>query len=93
MAFWRAMRERLTIELIEVRYEALITDFRVTMIPLFDRLGLEWSELCTNLFSHQRHELIRTPSFALSHSTTRRLAGGAAINRLSRRCVRICVYR
>lgn len=32
MAFWRAMRERLTIELIEVRYEALITDFRVTMI-------------------------------------------------------------
>ena len=32
MAFWRAMRERLTIELIEVRYKALITDFRVSMI-------------------------------------------------------------
>jgi len=63
MAYWRAMRTRLTLKIEPVRYERLVADLPGTLQPVFARLGLEWSDECVHFQTTRRSQDIRTPSF------------------------------
>jgi hypothetical protein len=64
MAFWLAIRERLSIPYLELRYEDAVADFESQFRRLFDFLGLEWQPEVSRFHEKSRGKYISTPSFA-----------------------------
>jgi len=62
MDFWLAMRERLTIPILEVRYEDATTAFEATYRQLFDALGLDWNPAAEQFHRHAAGKHIASPS-------------------------------
>ncbi|MBM4200154.1 MAG: sulfotransferase [Gammaproteobacteria bacterium] len=64
MEFWLAIRDRLTIPYLELRYEDAVADFDGRYRRLFDFLGLDWDPEVTRFHEKAKGKYIATPSFA-----------------------------
>jgi len=64
MGFWLAIRERLTIPYLELRYEDAVADFDAQYRRVFEFLGLEWCPEASRFHERARGKYIATPSFA-----------------------------
>ena len=64
MGFWLAIRERLTIPYLELRYEDAVADFDGQYRRVFEFLGLEWRPEVSRFHEQARGKYIATPSFA-----------------------------
>lgn len=64
MALIQASRAKLALDVHEVRYESVISDFEGTTRALLSFLGLEWSEAVRNYAETAKSRAIGTPSAA-----------------------------
>ena len=76
MGFWLHLRDVVTLDFIEVRYEDTVEDFENQARRLLDFLGVPWDENVLNFHEHARKRFVSTPSFtAVSEPVHRRAAG------------------
>ncbi len=65
MTLWQRYETYLGLDVVEVRYEHLISDLRGEVQPVLDFLGLEWNDAQADPAAHARARgTIRTPSYA-----------------------------
>ena len=62
MDFWLAMRERLTVPILDVRYEDAATAFKPTYRTMFEFLGLPWNPAAGDFHKHAAGKHIASPS-------------------------------
>jgi tetratricopeptide (TPR) repeat protein len=76
MDLWLQLRDKVTIEFIEVRYEDTVEDFENQARRLLDFLGVAWDERVLRFHEKARERIISTPSFtAVSQKIYKRSAG------------------
>ncbi len=76
MDLWLHLRDIITLDFIEVRYEDTVEDFENQARRLLDFLGVPWDERVLNFHEHARKRFVSTPSFtAVSEPVHRRAAG------------------
>lgn len=63
MDYWLSVRDALSLNLTELRYEDLVTDLEGQFRPIFAKLGLEWSDSCLEFYRRSRNRPISTPSY------------------------------
>ena len=63
MSYWLHLRTFISQPVMEVHYEDIVEDFEGTTRPLFDFLGLEWTEAVANYHQHAGKRDVRTPSY------------------------------
>ena len=65
MDYWLSIRDSLSLQWIELRYEDVINDLEGQFRPIFAKMGLEWSNECSEFYRHSQHKIkiIKTPSF------------------------------
>ncbi len=63
MGLYSHYRRTLPLEILEVRYEDLVTDLRGQMERMLGFIGLEWDEAVTTFFEGAGQRFIRTPSY------------------------------
>ncbi len=63
MDYWLAVRDALSLQWTELRYEDVVTDLESQFRPIFTKLGLEWSDSCLEFFRHSQKKRIKTPSY------------------------------
>ena len=63
LRLWYACRERLPLQVHELRYEALVAGFDAEVAQLLQFLGLPWDDKVRDFAAHARGRLIRTPSY------------------------------
>ena len=62
MAWWLHIRPRLTMDVIEFRYEDAVAQFESTYRRVFDLLGLSWDPAVVNFHEHAAKKFIASPS-------------------------------
>lgn len=62
MAWWMHIRSRLTMDVIEFRYEDAVAQFEPTYRRVFDFLGLSWEPGVANFHEHAAKKFIASPS-------------------------------
>ncbi|MBN8773776.1 MAG: sulfotransferase [Thiobacillus sp.] len=62
MAWWMHIRPRLTMDVIEIRYEDAVAQFEPTYRRVFDFLGLSWEPGVANFHEHAAKKFIASPS-------------------------------
>ncbi|MHC4967170.1 MAG: sulfotransferase family protein, partial [Planctomycetota bacterium] len=76
MDLWLELRDKVTLDYIEVRYEDTVDDFESQARRLIDFLGVEWDEGVLEFHRKARKKFISTPSFtAVSQKIYKRSAG------------------
>jgi Tfp pilus assembly protein PilF len=63
MDYWLSIRNNLSMPILELRYEQVISDPKGVFQPIFAAMGLDWSEECNSFYQHAREKVISTPSF------------------------------
>lgn len=63
MGYWLSVRDALSVHWTELRYEDLVTDLEGQFRPIFEKMGLEWSDACLEFYRHARNKRIQTPSY------------------------------
>lgn len=63
MRFWLALREMLTIDVLEVRYEDLVRDFGTWGPRIVEFAGVEWEESVGRFHDMARERAVRTASY------------------------------
>jgi len=74
MALWLAMRERLTIPWVEVRYEDVVTDSATEMRRVLGFMGLAFEAAVLRHDSHAREKVVVSPTY---HAVTQPIYRGA----------------
>lgn len=64
MAWWLCMKQRMSMDFIEFRYEDAIADFEDTYRKIFDFLGLDWDPAVVDFHKHAAKKFIASPSFS-----------------------------
>ncbi|QWF69827.1 sulfotransferase [Methylomonas paludis] len=64
MAYWLSIRDQLSLNWIELRYEDLLADLAGQFSPIFAKIGLEWSAECEEFYLKSQRKIIKTPSFS-----------------------------
>ncbi len=64
MAWWLYIRELMSLDTIEFRYEDSITDFEATFRKLFSFVDLQWVDSATDFHKHAAKKFIASPSFS-----------------------------
>ncbi len=60
---WEACRERLGLDVVEVRYESVIDDVQAALTPVLERVGLDWHEgMRDHRATARNRKVIRTAS-------------------------------
>lgn len=62
MDWWMYVRERLSLDWIEVRYEDIVADFESTFRSVFSFMGLEWDSDVTRFHERAAAKFVATPS-------------------------------
>ena len=76
MDLWLHLREIVTLDFIEVRYEDTVEDFENQARRLLDFLGVPWDENVLNFHEQARKRFVSTPSFtSVSERIHRRAVG------------------
>ncbi|MHC4079960.1 MAG: sulfotransferase [Planctomycetota bacterium] len=76
MDLWLHLRDKVTLDFIEVRYEDTVDDFESQARKLLDFLGVGWDEGVLEFHQKARKKFISTPSFtAVSQKIYKRSAG------------------
>lgn len=63
MDYWVSIRDNLSLQWMELRYEDVINDIEGQFRPIFNKIGLEWSVECSEFYRHSQGKVIKTPSF------------------------------
>ncbi len=63
MALWLDYRERLTLPVLEYRYEDLVDDFEGTLRKVLDFIGVGWHAAISDYREAAKQRVIRTPSY------------------------------
>lgn len=63
MDYWLSIRESLSVQWIELRYEDVVNDLEGQFRPIFIKMGLQWSNECNEFYRHSQLKIIKTPSF------------------------------
>lgn len=63
MDYWLSVRDALSLNWTELRYEDVVVDLEGQFRPVFEKLGLEWSDACIEFYRHAQRKLVKTPSF------------------------------
>ncbi len=63
MTFWMRARNRLTMPLLEIRYEDMVADFELHARRLVEFIGREWSDDVLRFHEKASGRAIRTPSY------------------------------
>lgn len=63
MDYWLSVRDVLSVDWLELRYEDVVGDLEGRFRPIFKKLGLEWSDDCLEFHCHAAKGAIKTPSF------------------------------
>ncbi|MHC5008486.1 MAG: sulfotransferase [Planctomycetota bacterium] len=76
MDLWLHLRDKVTLDFIEVRYEDTVDDFESQARTLLDFLGVGWDEGVLEFHKESRKKFISTPSFTgVSEKIYKRSAG------------------
>lgn len=62
LAWWAHIRPRLSLPVLDLRYEAVIADFEAACRPMFDFLGLAWTEAARDFHTGAAGRFIASPS-------------------------------
>jgi hypothetical protein len=62
MDWWMYIREQMTLQFIEFRYEDVVADFETTYRKVFDFLGLTWDSAVVDFHQHAARKFIASPS-------------------------------
>jgi hypothetical protein len=63
MEWWMAIKERLALKFIEIRYEDAVTQFESTFRGVFDFLELTWDPAVADFHQQAAGKFIASPSF------------------------------
>ncbi len=63
MDYWLTIRDNLSVQWLELRYEDVLQDLEGQFRPIFTKMGLEWSPECSEFYRHAQKKVIKTPSF------------------------------
>lgn len=63
MDYWLSIRDSLSLQWLELRYEDVLDDLEGQFRPIFVKMGLEWSDECSDFYRHSQRKIIKTPSF------------------------------
>lgn len=63
MDYWLSIRDSLSLQWIELRYEDVINNLEGQFRPILAKIGLEWSSECSEFYRHSQRKIIKTPSF------------------------------
>lgn len=63
MGYWLMVRDSLSLSWTELRYEDVVIDLEGQFRPVFQKLGLDWSDACLAFYRHAQRKSINTPSF------------------------------
>jgi Sulfotransferase family len=63
MDYWLSIRDSLSLQWIELRYEDMLNDLEGQFRPIFTKMGLKWSAECREFYRHSQRKIIKTPSF------------------------------
>ena len=76
MGMWLGMRDRLTIETLQIRYEDLVTDFEPNARKLVAFVGEEWTDDVLEFHKKAARRTINTPSYqAVTQKVNTRAVG------------------
>jgi tetratricopeptide (TPR) repeat protein len=64
MDLWLSLREKMTVEFLELRYEDTVADFEASFRQVFKLLGLEWHPEVIRFHEKSAGKYISTPSFS-----------------------------
>jgi hypothetical protein len=64
MEYWFSIRDSLSLRWVELRYEDVVDDLEGEFKPVFEMMGLEWSDECVKFYQYSKNKLIKTPSFS-----------------------------
>jgi len=62
MNWWRHIRERLTMPVLELRYEQVVADFEPTYRRVFEFLDLPWNPAAANFHTRAQGRFVASPS-------------------------------
>jgi len=62
MAWWMHIRQQMTLDFIEFRYEDAVGQFELTYRGVFDFLGLPWDPAVAKFHEHAQKKVIASPS-------------------------------
>ena len=62
MDWWLYIKEQMTLDLIEFRYEDVVADFETTYRKVFDFLGLSWDPAVVDFHNHAAKKFVASPS-------------------------------
>lgn len=63
MDYWLSVRDVVAVSWTELRYEQLVVDLEGQFKPVFQKLGLAWSDNCLQFYRHAQRHVVKTPSF------------------------------
>jgi len=63
MTWWMHIKETMSLEYIELKYEDIINEFEPTLRKTFNFLDLEWNAESKNFHKHAAKKFIATPSY------------------------------
>jgi len=63
MDYWLSIRDSLSLQWVELRYEDVLHDLEGQFRPIFTKMGLKWSAECSEFYRHSQRKIIKTPSF------------------------------
>jgi len=63
MDYWLSIRAGLSLQWQELHYEAMVNDLEGQFRPIFAKMGLTWSDECSQFYRHAQAKVIKTPSF------------------------------
>ena len=61
MDWWLYIKEQMTLDFIEFRYEDVVADFETTYRKVFDFLGLSWDPAVVNFHNHAAKKFVASP--------------------------------
>jgi tryptophan 2,3-dioxygenase len=64
MNWWMYLKEQMTLDFIEFRYEDVVADFESTYRRVFDFLGLTWDPAVVDFHEHAAKKFVASPSRA-----------------------------
>jgi Tfp pilus assembly protein PilF len=63
MGFWLRLREQLTLDVLEIKYEDIVQDLEPHARQMLDRLDVEWDDAVLRFHERAHGRLISTPSY------------------------------
>lgn len=62
MDWWMYIKQHMTLQFIEFRYEDVVSDFELTYRKVFDFLGISWDSAVVDFHKHASNKFVASPS-------------------------------